>query len=117
MRIRGGSEKDTLDSLRVKKFKEKSVTGTSAVKIQSLPPTSDAAQYHSLRVYYQVTLWRGKDSNQLNPHDWGWVEEGGRLYPKTMNKATAPEHLIKVIRCKCNGDCDNRRCTCRRYGF
>ena len=31
------------------------------VSPESLPPTSAAASFHSLRVYHQVQVWRGQD--------------------------------------------------------
>ena len=43
---------NSLDSLRYKRFFEKVAAKTAShVKPQSLPPTSAAAKYHSLRVY------------------------------------------------------------------
>ena len=48
--VYNGMLTETLDSLRHKRFCEK----VSQVKPQSLPPTSAAAKYHSLRVYLQV---------------------------------------------------------------
>ena len=59
---------DTLDSLRHKRFCEKVASKTTHIKPQSLPPTSAAAKYHSLRVYLQVQEWRGSDV-ELHPRD------------------------------------------------
>jgi len=70
----GGTDQDDLDRLRVRKFKEKAVTSASSVKMQSLPPTRDAAKYHSLRVLYQVRVWKGMDVGR-DPLEWGWFEK------------------------------------------
>ncbi len=59
--IYGESDTDlTLDELRYKKFQAKTSTAVAAVQLKSLPPTSAATEYHSLRVYYQVQEWEGK---------------------------------------------------------
>ena len=77
----------TLDSLRVSKFIEKVAKSTMFVDPKQLPPTSDAEQFHSLRVYLQIQDWKGE--NALNPMDWGWELVGDRLFPVTMTKGPA----------------------------
>ncbi|GFS01236.1 La-related protein 7, partial [Elysia marginata] len=47
----GGRAGDTLDMLRYKRFWEKVASSITTVQVRSLPPTSAAAKYHSLRVY------------------------------------------------------------------
>ena len=48
---------EDLDTLRVNRWNEKVFQfKMKADKIQSLPPTSAAAKYHSLRVYFQVQV-------------------------------------------------------------
>ena len=61
---------DTLDSLCHKQFCEKVASKTSYVKPQSLTPTSEAAKYHSLRVYLEVQEWK-ESADGLHPADWG----------------------------------------------
>ena len=56
--IYNGKPGEILDTLRYKCFCEKVATNTSHVKPQTLPPTSAAAKYHSLRVYFQVQQWK-----------------------------------------------------------
>ena len=41
------------------------------IQPQILPPTSAAAKFHSLRVYYQVQQWKGIGDGLL-PENWGW---------------------------------------------
>ena len=112
----GGTDQDDLDRLRVRKFKEKAVTSASSVKMQSLPPTRDAAKYHPLRVLYQVRVWKGMDVGR-DPLEWGWFEKSNRLWPCMTDSPPASERILKVVRCQCKGDCDSKCCSCRRYGF
>ena len=49
----GGRAGDKLDMLHYKRFWEKVTTSITTVQVRSLPPTSAAAKYHSLRVYLQ----------------------------------------------------------------
>ena len=60
---------ESLDSLRYTKFCQKVATGTTLVQPESLPPTSAATGYHSLRVYFQIQQCKGVP---LEPEDWGW---------------------------------------------
>lgn len=53
------------------RFHEKVATNNSHIHPKTLPPTSAAAKYHSLRVYFQVNEWKGRGT-ELNPLDWGW---------------------------------------------
>jgi hypothetical protein len=116
----GGRTKETLESLCMRKFREKVVKSLSCVQIQNLPPTPDVAKYHSFRVYYQVQLWMGRGS-ELNPEKWGWRRcENGKLEPRTMDSAPAPEAILKIIRCGCKhgkGECYTAKCTCKRHGL
>ena len=66
----GDSYAEGLDSLRYKRFCNKVSKSTSPVHPQSLPPTSAAAKYHSLHVYYQVMVFKDF-SHDLKPEDWG----------------------------------------------
>lgn len=47
------------------------VSGNKAVKLESLPPTADAAKQHFFRVYLQVQRWLSRD---LPANVWGWAE-------------------------------------------
>ena len=51
-----GAVGDTLDKLRLQRFHQKVATSRRFVQPENLPPTSSAAEYHSLRVYLQVGL-------------------------------------------------------------
>jgi len=72
--IYNGMMTDTLDSLRHKWFCEKVASKTSHVKPQSLPQTSAAAKYHSLRMYLKDEEWKSS-TIKLDLINWGW--QGG----------------------------------------
>ena len=72
----GGSEDERLDALRYKRFRENVASSTKYVEARSLPPTSAAAKFHSLRVYYQVQEWKGHASD-MDPEEWGWKNSSG----------------------------------------
>lgn len=103
--------KNTLADLRFKKFIQSAVKSKS--NPSSLPPSPEAANQHSRRVYYQVQLWLG---NSLDPLEWGWREtpRGLQAIP-TTNKA-APDSLMKLITCGCKGNC-GAACGCRKAGI
>ena len=67
--ICGAKDEKTLDELRLFKFSQKIVTSTVAVQPESLGPTSNAASFHSLRIYFQIQVWLGR--SDMNPLDWG----------------------------------------------
>ncbi len=109
--IYNGKPGEILDSLR---FCEKVATNTTQVQPQTLPPTSAAAKYHSLRVYLQIQhlQWKG---HELQPEEWGWrVCEGG-LMPMHTDLPPASDELQRIIRCNCQTDCGSMRCTCKKH--
>ena len=62
--------RESLDSLHFKRFYEKVSTNTSCIHPQTLPPTSAAAKYHSLLVYFQILEWKGS-GDEIRPLKWG----------------------------------------------
>ena len=96
------------------KFREKVITISFYVPPERLPPTIDAARFHSRRVYLQVPSWLGND---LEPTDWGWVLQDNILKPCRMEQAPAPASLLKVIQCCCTGSCARNTCSCRKHGL
>ena len=70
---------------------------TSHIQPQTLPPTSAAAKFHSLRVYFQVQQWKGTRDGVL-PEEWGWREsEDEILVPVTTDLLPAPDDLLRII--------------------
>ena len=75
----GGGKEEGLDDLRYRRFCDKISKGTSHVEPRTLPPTSAAATYHSLRVYYYVMLWKGK-GDSMKPEECGVAHCGWKMY-------------------------------------
>ena len=112
--IYGCTKSLSLDSARVDRFLQKVATATQYVSPEKLPPTSDATIFHSHRAYHQVQAWCGND---LPPEEWGWKTFLSGLYPVKMSRLSAPDRLLKIMRCNCGGNCSTRTCTCRKNGF
>ncbi|GBM59171.1 hypothetical protein AVEN_74341-1, partial [Araneus ventricosus] len=78
-----------------------------------LPPTTDAAQLHTMRSYHQVQTWVG---NEKDPLKWGWMHTPSGLFPKKSEKDPAPESLLQCISCTCKKGCTNA-CGYRKAGL
>ena len=71
--IRAGEEaiiamyngKGTLDSLTHQTICKKVLISNKVLEAKSLPPSSAAAKYHTMRVYYQVLEWKGETVDPL----------------------------------------------------
>lgn len=113
-RIYGHSEND-LNALRYHRFCEKVAKSTKHVELQSLPPTSSSAKYHSLRVYHQIQMWLG--DMELDPSQWGWKVKKDGLIPIESDMPAAPKYLLETIACNCKSDCVTSRCTCKKNGL
>ncbi|KAK3092613.1 hypothetical protein FSP39_004972 [Pinctada imbricata] len=90
-----GMPSETLNQLRYRKFVTKTVSWTSFIQVHELPPTAAANHFHSLRTCHQVQMWTG---NELNPLEYGWKEDGGKLLPIKTILPAAPDDLLKVLR-------------------
>jgi hypothetical protein len=112
--VYGGLPLEGLDISRWKKFTAKVITGNTYVHVKSLPPTSDSATFHSLRVYYQCQKWMS-ETVDIDPTDWGWEIKRGKLCPILMELPPVPEKLLNIIRCNCKQNCDTKRCVCRKH--
>lgn len=77
----GGIPIEDLNLLRFRKLANRVMTSLSFVQVYTLPPTSAAAKYHSMRVYHQVQEWTNSDKTLL-PNEWGWSLVQNRLLPK-----------------------------------
>ncbi|CAC5394797.1 unnamed protein product [Mytilus coruscus] len=112
----GGIPLEGLDLLRWRKFTTKTVFvhRVVSVQVQSLPPTSNAAQFYSLRVYLQCQYWLNKTVIDMNPTEWGWTLRNKTLLPLEMSQQPAADLLLKIIHCNCKSDCDIRKCGCKK---
>ena len=52
--------KDTLDSLKYQTVCKKVLVSNKVLEAKTLPSTSAAAKYHTMRVYCQVLEWEGE---------------------------------------------------------
>jgi len=64
-----GSDAENMNRLRYKSFTSKVITNSSSIQVQTLPPTTDAAAQHSLRVFYQTQVWMGNRVLNINGRD------------------------------------------------
>lgn len=108
-----GKGADSLSSLRYNVLIKKVASAKSFVNPERLPPTKSSTKYHSFRVYYQIMVWTGNESD-LNVVDWGWKLEGNQFVPVMTKKAAAPETLLQMVHCNCKTACKTR-CSCKGY--
>ncbi|KAG7158010.1 hypothetical protein Hamer_G014891 [Homarus americanus] len=111
----GGKSTDSLASLRYNLLIKKIVSAKSFVTPESLPPTKSSTKYHSFRVYYQIMVWTGKESD-MNTVDWEWKLEDNQFVPVMTKKTAVPENLLQMVHCNCTTAC-RTRCSCRGYGL
>ncbi|KAJ4933951.1 hypothetical protein JOQ06_006759, partial [Pogonophryne albipinna] len=103
-----------LGEIRHNMFSRKAAAGL--IKPETLPPTEGAAAQHSLRAYLQTQDCILLQSMSLNPSDYGWTLGVHGYEPVPTLDPMAPEELLQFTSCNCNGDCSNRRCSCKRNG-
>ena len=113
-----GAVGDKLYTLRLMRFHQK-VASTGCVQPENLPPTSSAAEYHSLHVYLDAGANMKGESRlgpHLHPHNIGWKAVEGKLVSMQCDMDVAPKALLKVVRCNARMGCDTLRCSCRKVG-
>lgn len=84
------------------------------LELARLPPTRDAANYHSLRTYQQVQAWLG---NELRPSVWGWSLTTRGVLPIPTTKNAAPDNILQIVSCKCSKGCSTGACSCKKAGL
>ena len=109
-----GAHNDKLDDLRYKCYTEKMKKAVKAMEAKSLPPTSAAGRYHSLRVFYQICEGKGHASD-LETTEWGWKVVGQKFQPITTDLPAAPPELLQFVRCMCKSGCNTLKCTCLKH--
>jgi hypothetical protein len=116
--IYGCKQGSDLNFERASKFTEKVASISGYLPPERLPPTSDAARFHSQRVYLQVQAWQG---NNMEETEWGWVlcktQHESILKPRRMDQPAAPATLLKIVKCNCTGMCAKNTCSCRKNGL
>ena len=79
-----------------------------------LPPTSNAAMFHSYQTYHQTQVSRGESNDPLG---WGFSIQKGRMMSVTMTEPTAPPNLLKIVCCSCKTGCKTMKCSCHKHGL
>jgi len=58
-----------------------------------------------------VCLYGGKPCERLRE------QKNDNFVPKQTDDPVVPEYLLKVLRCFCTGNCETKKCSCKRYGL
>ena len=99
----------------------KMVSSAANVKPESLPPTEQTAMFHIHRVHNQLHGWKMLVESTLDPKDFRWRLEGTSLVAVITDQETAPDELLKVIRCNCHATsknlCSGKQCSCCSNGL
>ncbi|KAH3770247.1 hypothetical protein DPMN_171531 [Dreissena polymorpha] len=74
--------------------KAKTINGINSVQIHTLPPTSAAAKFHSLRAHLQAREWT--QTSDLEPTMWGWRLDNGLYVPVKTDMPPAPANLLAI---------------------
>ena len=94
---------------------------TTAPKLCSLPPTTEAFEQNVRRAHHQVALWHSAlsgDPPAPNSTEHGWEADdiNRRLIPRNMADGVsyAPDHILKLVRCGCSSKrpCMGGNCSC-----
>ena len=113
-----GDKNMSLAENRYQRYNVMSAVGV--ITPERLPPTTGAAEQHSLRAYLQYHNWMLLNTNSLDIMEYGWKKENVFYTPIPTKEKIAPDTLLKNICCKCKeGDdaCRNNKCSCWSYGF
>ena len=90
------------------------------IKIELLPPSENAAQQHSYRVYLQVMDSKFLEEAHVDPLKWGWVLRNGLYHPVYTEQPAAPAYLLKFVRCRCKlslkSPC-SMNCSCKKMDY
>ena len=102
------SSDNTIDITRQRLLSQKMLKAKSFVKPETLPPYKICSQISRFRCYYQIMKWLSCD-NDIKAEKWGWINTENKYYPRTTDKLSAPESLLKIIHCNCSSDCSTMR--------
>ena len=82
-----------------------------------LPPSPGAFTQHVKRACCPLIVWASAnqvETREVDPLNFGWEQCDGALMPVTTEDEIAPEELITLVSCNCNGNCSNNHCTCKK---
>jgi len=109
-----GKEGDDLSALRYSAYCKMAVAKGGSFLADRLPPSTNAAELHSLRVHLQAVFWKSLGKVLLPASKWGWRLHRSKLQPIAMTQQPGPPHLMSVIRCNCTTHCRTQHCSCRK---
>lgn len=110
-----------MTEIRQRLWAQKTGKSTTAPKLCSLPPTTEAFEQNVRRAHYRVCEWYNAltgDSPPLDPADYGWEKDDINkcLIPRNMKEGVpyAPEYILKLVRCGCTSQqpCKSGKCGC-----
>ena len=102
-----------------RKKKEEAVG--AALKLCSLPPTTEAFTETAKRAHLQDAPWKGSIEGTLPPIHaltHGWKYDGSYLKPTTVPEGTlpAPVAVLEIMQCGCASGCKGGHCKCSTIG-
>ena len=107
----GGKDDARINDLRYKLFCGKNPAS------ERLPPNLDCLRKHIKRANYQTTIWcLSLEARPLvpSPNGNGWMLNNSVLSIDWMDMDPAPDALLELIVCKCQGTCKTNVCSCYR---
>ena len=84
------------------------------VEVNTLPPTTGAAENHSERAFLQVQEWLERQTSLIRKSGIGFVRMKNSFQLQCLHLL---HQRIIVIRCSYKTNCESRRCNCRKHGL
>jgi hypothetical protein len=113
----GGNDDDRLDKMCFSVYSKMVSSSVGNLMPQKLPPTERAAYYHVQHCHHQAVTWKHLSTNIIDPLKWGWKIVDSQYEPIMTDLQSAPEDMLKVVKCKCKGSGKSASCTCRKNGI
>lgn len=107
----GGKGDADINDLRYKLFCGKNPAS------ERLPPNLDCLKKHIQRANYQAAIWcKSLEAMAAipNPNGNGWILNKSDLLIDWMDMDPAPDALLELIVCNCQGTCGTNICSCYR---
>lgn len=82
-----------------------------------LPPSPGAFVQHMERSCCPLIVWQSSHLRETRlpvHHERGWYKIDDVLMPICTTNEVAPEDLITLVSCQCNGNCSKNICTCKK---
>ena len=101
-----------MSEARIKMWRKKADIG-SALKLDSLPPTTEAFTENAKRAHLQAAHWKASIEGTVPPLppidalSHGWEHDGSYLKPTTVSEGilSAPAAVLEMMRCGCASGC------------